>query len=54
MIGYNVDVTKLTREQAYNYIMNRCKECERNMSCTGKEAYACNDKVSYLVNKYKQ
>ena len=54
MIGNKIDVTTFDREQAYDYILNRCKNCERQLDCTGKESKECNEKVLYLVTKYRK
>lgn len=53
MLGYNIDVTKMDRFQAYDYIKNRCDDCENFFYCNGKESQECNKKVEYLVEKFK-
>lgn len=54
MLGYKIDVTKMDRLEAYDYIKNRCDDCENFFYCNGKESQECNEKVKYLVEKFKQ
>lgn len=53
MIGRDVDVTNFTREQAVDFIRNSCRECDIKLHCNGADSKKCNDKVEYLVTKYK-
>lgn len=50
MIGKYLDETKMSREDAYKFIANRCDSCEIADYCTDK--YDCMEKVSYLIKKY--
>jgi len=53
MLGNKIDVTNMDRIQAYDYILNRCDNCENFFYCNGKESQECNEKVQYLVEKYE-
>lgn len=53
MIGKHVNVKDMTREQAFDYIMNKCKNCEISLFCNGMDSELCNAKVAYLLKKFK-
>ena len=54
MIGRDIDVTNFTKEQAVDFIRNSCSECDIKLNCNGYDSQKCNDKITYLVNKYKK
>lgn len=54
MIEKDRDVSKLSREEAAEWIKTRCKNCDIQLYCNGRDSGECNKKVDSLVNKYKK
>lgn len=54
MIGKLVDVTNFNRQQAFEFITTKCTECDIYYFCNGADAEICNDKVDYLLDKFRR
>lgn len=54
MIGKLVDVTNFNRQQAVEFIRTRCTDCDIYHWCNGADAKICNDKVDYLLDKFRR
>lgn len=45
-------IRNMNREQAVYYIRNKCRDCDKQIYCSGNDVKKCNDNVSYLLEKY--
>ena len=54
MVGYEIDVTKMTKDEAVNYILNHCNRCEKNLQCSDEESAKCNGKFKYLLKRFSE
>ena len=54
MIGKLIDVTNFNRQEAVEFIMTKCTECDIYYFCNGADAEICNDKVDYLLDKFRR
>ena len=45
-------IQNMSREQAADYVQNKCRDCDKQIYCSGNDAKKCNDNVSYLLEKY--
>lgn len=54
MTGYDIQVEGFNKEDAHNYILNKCKECDIMAVCNGADALKCQSNVDYLLNKFKK
>lgn len=46
-----------TKEQAKNFIVNACNNCERNNSynpCSGAKAKKCQEKINFVKTYFKE
>lgn len=49
-----VAIQNMNREQAADYIKNKCRDCDKQIHCTGYDAEKCNKNVTYLLDKYQK
>lgn len=54
MIGKLIDVTNFNRQEAVEFIRTRCTDCDIYYFCNGADAKICNDKVDYLLEKFRR
>lgn len=54
MIGKLIDVTNFNRQEAVEFIRMRCTDCNIYYFCNGADAKICNDKVDYLLEKFRR
>lgn len=45
-------VMRLSRVQAVDFILNRCRYCELQGTCNSQTLSECNKQVKYLKQKY--
>lgn len=53
MIGKQIDVTLFDKKEAVNFIKTKCTDCDIKYFCNGNDCKMCNDKIDYLINKFK-
>lgn len=51
--GRIVDVETLSREDAYDYVRNRCNKCCIRNWCSGYDAAKCNGNVDKIIRKFR-
>lgn len=51
--GRTINVDLLSREEAYDYIRNRCSNCCIKNWCNGYDAAKCNGNVDKIVKKFR-
>ena len=54
MIGKPIDVTNFNRQEAVEFIRMRCTDCDIYYFCNGADVEICNDKVDYLLDKFRR
>ena len=53
-ISYPYKCEIRTKEDAYYFIMNKCKNCRRYLNCSGSTASRCNDLVDKIVKEFQE
>lgn len=51
--GRTVDIDLLSREEAYDYIRNRCNNCCIRNWCNDYDSAKCNGNVDKTVKKFR-
>lgn len=54
MIGRYIDVSNMSKEEAINFITNKCNNCDIFYYCNGNDSKICNEKTNYLLDKYSE